>query len=134
MWKYLAALCFLAACADTTAVADPVVSARAGGVTSQERNILMNLLRTGLKDPDSVKVLGIKSSSLSYASGRKERILGIGYNAKNSYGGYVGYKTVWFDGQGQRTLFGNLADGYCRYSNIHPTPLCDTSFGTHLPQ
>lgn len=59
---------------------------------------VINQLKNELKDPDSVKILNITKPRRGYATygfGKEE--FGwhteVKYNAKNSYGGYVGAKT-----------------------------------------
>lgn len=51
----------------------------------------MELVRAQLKDPDSAKFKGVKESSPGYVCGF--------VNAKNSYGGYIGYRVFyWHNG------------------------------------
>lgn len=59
---------------------------------------VVSLLKSELKDPDSVQIKSITKPRRGYASygfGTKEYgwHVDVTYNAKNSYGGYTGYET-----------------------------------------
>lgn len=88
-----------------------VLSVSACGVSQQDaRNLnygpspknyaaeVVSLLKSELKNPDSVQIKSITKPRRGYASygfGTKEYgwHVDVTYNAKNSYGGYTGYET-----------------------------------------
>lgn len=132
MWKFLVPVLLLSACVEGAAPADPVIGVSPRSVTGQERAAVMGYLRDALRDPDSARVVAMKASTVTFKSGRQDHIIGVNYNAKNGYGAYTGYDTQWFS-NGRPELFGSLADDWCIHALNVPTPFCDSSFGTGLP-
>ncbi len=57
-------------------------------------------LEQHLKDPDSVKYRTVSRPRQKYVMQKREKSYGysvcVEYNAKNTYGGYAGFKKHWF--------------------------------------
>lgn len=104
---------FLTACA-TPNTGERVIDAGPQPSEAQAATAVMDYLRTTLKDPDSIKQFRIRSGpetitwyrGLINGGGNEQAwLICFEYNAKNSYGGYVGLKT---DGVALR-LYGDRA-------------------------
>lgn len=91
---------FIAACV-TAPTAEQIAQADHGSYPENYEAIIRNYYNKVLKDPESVKYQGITSPQ-KYWFGSRFRAPTYGFlvcatlNAKNSYGGYVGYKTDGF--------------------------------------
>lgn len=96
----------LAGCAGPNSFFNTNTQADAGQAPTDVEAKVKAHLRYSLKDPDSVKDLAVGLPVLSqcavgvYGSYHGWRV-GVEYNAKNSYGGYVGLRTYyyWFHGE-----------------------------------
>lgn len=81
----------------------PPVNADYGDYPAEYKKIVARYLRGVLKDPDSAKIAKISKPRKEHIIDNKfKKQATYGYsscalfNAKNSYGGYVGEKTYWF--------------------------------------
>ena len=94
------------------------VQADAGAAPTQYEQTIRSHLRTALKDPNSMTDFSVSEPILTscsvgiYGPFHGWRVA-TSYNAKNSYGGYVGEKTYyyWFHGESLKGIGKN--PGYC---------------------
>jgi hypothetical protein len=55
----------------------------------------LNIIKSSMRDPDSVKFEKVKRYTMTLKDGSKGNITCGNVNAKNAYGGYVGYKKFY---------------------------------------
>lgn len=98
MFRYLGVISLLLMCACASGTSDRANS-DPGPLPTQYQAIVKRWLDENLKDPHSIQDLTISSPSRATAwTGLLNRgsveawVVCVGYNAKNSYGGYVGKK------------------------------------------
>ncbi len=90
----------------------------AGTAPTSYESTVRNYLRANLKDPYSMMDLSISSPALgSCAVGVYGPFWGwrveVSYNAKNSYGAYVGQRAYYYWFHGERLVGINQNAGYC---------------------
>ncbi|ENO4093235.1 hypothetical protein ACONLG_003488 [Edwardsiella ictaluri] len=94
----LSSILLLSACSASLQDANSV---NYGDKPINNEKTVIGMLKEKLKDPDSLKVISITNphrgySKYGFGSTEYGWYTSISYNAKNSYGGYVGEKTITF--------------------------------------
>lgn len=97
-WASLSGVLLISACGVSQ---NEVNSANYGSKPIDNDAKVIGMLKESLKDPDSLKVISITTpargfSKYGFGSTEHGWFTTITYNAKNSYGGYVGAKSITF--------------------------------------